>query len=61
MKKRLYLLIVLCLAATWMGCKKSEPAAPSAPKKESAQAGTPAADVVSMAFTLVKLKVPNMT
>ena len=37
MKKGLYLLMVLCLAAMWVGCKKTEPAAPSAPKS-SAQA-----------------------
>lgn len=60
MKKGLYLLVVVCLAATWVGCQKTEPVAPKAPK-ESAQVGTPAIDVVSTAFTLVTLKVPNMT
>jgi hypothetical protein len=60
MKKSLYLLIVLGLAVMWVGCKKSEPVAPKAPKKESAQVGTPAASVASTAFTLVTLKVPHM-
>ena len=65
MKKGLYLLAVLGLAAMWVGCKKTEPAAPSAPKKAaqvtSPAAETPVADAASTALTLVQLKVPNMT
>ena len=60
MKKGLLLLAVLGLTAMWVGCKKTEPAAPSAPKG-SAQVSSPAADTTDTALTLVKLKVPNMT
>ncbi|MHB8970059.1 MAG: hypothetical protein ACYC3X_25855 [Pirellulaceae bacterium] len=77
MKKRLFLLAVLGLAAMWVGCKKDEPVKPSPPKKEAAQVSTPAAqspvaqspvsqspvagEIPMTALTLVKLKVPNMT
>lgn len=65
MKKGICVLAVLCLAATLVGCKKTEPAAPK-PAKQTVQvsppaAETPAAASASTAFTLVKLKVPNMT
>jgi len=45
MNKGLYLLAVLGVVAIWVGCKKSEPAA----------------DLVSTAYKLVTLEVPNMT
>ena len=59
MKKRLYLLMVLCLAATWVGCQQTEPKKPDAPKKTT-QADLPAPGDTAPAVTLVTLKVPNM-
>ncbi|MHB0954860.1 MAG: hypothetical protein ACYC6N_04255 [Pirellulaceae bacterium] len=66
MKTGLYLVAVLGLAALWVGCQKTEPAA-SNPSKEMGQGSSPTADdaastdAASTELTLVKLKVPNMT
>ncbi len=43
MKKGLFLLAVLGLAAMWVGCKKTEPTKPS-PPKEAAQVTSPASE-----------------
>jgi hypothetical protein len=61
MKKGLYLLAVLGLAAMWVGCKKAEEKKSPSPEKKSAQVTSPAAETAATALTLVQLKVPNMT
>ncbi len=61
MKRSSYLAVLLCLAAVWIGCKKSEPAAPTTGKQDAAESAVFAPGGEGTAVTLVKLKVPNMT
>jgi len=61
MKRSSYLAVVLCLVAVWLGCQKSEPAAPAAGRQDAAQSAVFGPGGEGTVVTLVKLKVPNMT
>lgn len=72
MKRLFSVVLVSALTATWIGCQSETESTPPPPPPDSSAAdsatestvppaGTSASDAITSEFTLVSLKVPNMT